>query len=103
MKCKTRKVHKTCFLIHNFLYFCTQRELLGGNTLHITEFETVSKSLPRLLRNAISSLFLIYSCFNIVFFDRRDTQNFKMMRSNTTVMPELRRLQLREQRNEVVN
>lgn len=51
-ECKTRKVHKTCFLIHNFLYFCTQRELLGGNTLHITEFETVSKSLPRPLRNA---------------------------------------------------
>lgn len=49
-KMKTRKVYKTCFLIHNFLYFCTQRELLGGNTLHIAEFVTVAKSLPHSLR-----------------------------------------------------
>ena len=35
-----------------FLYFCSRREFLGGNTPHITELATVAKSLPHSLRKA---------------------------------------------------
>ena len=42
MKSK-KKLYKTCTPIL-FLYFCSRREFLGGNTPHITELATVAKS-----------------------------------------------------------
>lgn len=51
MKSK-KKPYKTCTPILFFLYFCSRREFLGGNTPHITELATVAKSLPHSLRKA---------------------------------------------------
>lgn len=54
MKSK-KKLYKTCTPTHSyplFLYFCSRREFLGGNTPHITELATVAKSLPHSLRKA---------------------------------------------------
>lgn len=58
------------FILSKKLYLCIKQESFSRTAMQITEVMTVAKSLPRPLRKFISSLFLIYSYFDIEFYEK---------------------------------